>query len=43
MVRTFALGSAMAQVESGRDDVDVMAMLRGWNMAKVDGSLGKYT
>ena len=43
MVRTFALGSAMAEVESGSDDVDVMAMLRGWNMARVDGSFGKYT
>ena len=37
------LAFAMARVESGRDDVDVMAMLRGWNMARVDGSFGKYT
>ena len=43
MVRTFAMGCAMARVESGRDDVDVMAMLKGWDMARVDASLGHYT
>ena len=37
------LACAMAEVESGRDDWDFVSMLRGWQMAKVDASLGKYT